>query len=215
MDVDAFILVGGRSTRFGEDKAAVVLDGETLTDRATDTIHKSLLHAGVTLVAASNEQIPAPLLHSREAAIFVIDLYPDRGAYGGVHAALANARNDWVLILACDLPLITSELIDRLFGFISDDIDAVAPLQPDGEIQSLCAFYRRKPCLSIAEEPLVNKRSTPPVKAIFDKVRTRFVQFKELADLPGSERFFLNMNTPEDLQIAREFLAAKNTRSMN
>jgi len=214
MDIDAFILVGGRSGRFGHDKSMVTIEGKTLVERTAETVSKANTSARITLVAASDEQITA-LFGTNKSFPFIFDLYPGRGAYGGVHAALAHTKTDWGFIVACDLPLITRELIDRLENLIGEEFDAVVPVQPDGEVQPLCALYRRTPCLTVAEEPLLKNRSTPPVKAIFDKVRTRFVGFKELADLPGSENFFINMNTSEDQQKAEQILTTNKTNRMN
>ena len=214
MEIDAFILIGGRSSRFGHNKSTVVIDGQTLVERTAETVSKVFPSARITLVAASDEQITT-IFGTKKSFPFIFDLYPGRGAYGGVHAALAHTKTDWAFIVACDLPLITTELIDRLASFIGEEVDAVVPVQPDGEIQPLCALYRRTPCLAIAEEPLLKNRSTPPVKAIFDRVHTRFVGLQELAGLTDSENFFLNMNTHEDQQKAEQILAANNPNRMN
>jgi len=199
MNIDAFILVGGRSTRFGRDKATVSIEGDTLVERTAKTIRKAIPLARIALVAASDEQI-VTLFGSEEDLPFIFDLYPGRGPFGAVHAALAHTQTEWALVLACDLPLVSAGLLRRLASFISDEFDAVVPIQPDREVQPLCAFYRRMSCLFVAEEPLLAGRSTPPVKAILDQVRTRSIQFDELSDLPGSQNFFLNMNTPDDYE---------------
>jgi len=214
VDIDAFILIGGRSSRFGHDKSTVMIEGKTLVERTAESVSKAIPSARITLVAGSDEQITT-LFSTKKSFPFIFDLYPGRGAYGGVHAALAHAKAEWALIVACDLPLITAELIDRLASFIGEEFDGVVPVQPDGEVQPLCALYRRTTCLAVAEEPLLRNRSTPPVKAIFDKVRTRFVRFEELADLPGSENFFLNMNTSEDQQKAEQILTTNKTNRTN
>jgi molybdopterin-guanine dinucleotide biosynthesis protein A len=205
MDIDAFILVGGRSTRFGRDKATTEIDGRTLIDRTIETLRDGISPRQTTLVAAGDDQL-INLFALKEKLPFIFDLYKDRGAYGGVHAALAHTSTEWAMILACDFPFITAEMLKRLSTFISDDFDAVAPVQSEGKVQPLCALYRRASCLVAAEGPLLGNRSTPPVRSIFEKVRTRLVQFEELADLPGSANFFLNMNAPEDYERAIESL---------
>jgi molybdopterin-guanine dinucleotide biosynthesis protein A len=198
MEIDAFILVGGRSRRFGEDKASLQFKGESLIGRTAATIQKAVSPPRITLVAANAEQ----LVSLSTTLPFVFDIYRGRGPFGAVHAALANSRVDWAFIVACDFPFISCELIHRLAGLISEDIDAVAPVQPDGKTQPLCALYRAKPCLAAVEEFLARDCPSPPVRAILEQVRTRFVQFDELVYLPGSANFFLNMNTPEDYETA-------------
>jgi molybdopterin-guanine dinucleotide biosynthesis protein A len=214
MDFDAFILIGGRSSRFGRTKAIIEIDGRPLIERTIETVLDGIGPKQITLVGAGDDQL-INLFGLKEKLPFIFDLYKDRGAYGGVHAALAHASTEWAMVLACDFPFITAGMLQRLASFVSNDLDAVAPVQPDGKVQPLCALYRRAPCLAAAEEPLLGNRSTPPVRSIFEKIRTRLVQFEELADLPGSENFFLNMNTPEDHRRAEQILATNSSNDTN
>jgi len=46
-------------------------------------------------------------------------------------------------------------------------------------------------------------------RALLANVRTRRVEFGELSDLPGAQNFFLNLNTPEDLEALRNHMAPK------
>jgi molybdopterin-guanine dinucleotide biosynthesis protein A len=86
-----------------------------------------------------------------------------------------------------------------------DDFDAVVPIQPDGRPQPLCAFYRRKSCLLPAKQLIAEGEHKP--RALLAKVRTRFVDFRELSDLPGAEDFFLNVNAPGDYDRAQDIMA--------
>jgi molybdopterin-guanine dinucleotide biosynthesis protein A len=80
---------------------------------------------------------------------------------------------------------------------VDEEISAIVPIQPDGRAQPLCAFYRVETCLTVAEQ-LLKSNEIPPVSRILENVATRPVQFEELADLPGAENFFANINKPED-----------------
>jgi molybdopterin-guanine dinucleotide biosynthesis protein A len=104
---------------------------------------------------------------------------------------------------------VTTELFGRLWqvgaqteGEVSD---AIVPIQADGRPQPLCAFYRRKSCLLSAKQLIVEGEHKP--RALLAKVRTRWVAFGELSDLPGAEDFFLNVNTPGDYERAQDILA--------
>jgi molybdopterin-guanine dinucleotide biosynthesis protein A len=76
------------------------------------------------------------------------------------------------------------------------DFDAVAPIQQDGIPQPLCSLYRVEPCLRLAEQ-LIKSGERKPI-ALLQSVRTRWVLFNELSNLRGADRFFENINTPED-----------------
>lgn len=211
METESFILVGGLSSRFGRDKSGIEFGGRPLVERTAEAINNAISPSRITLVAANDKQLlgASGLTLSQP---FIFDLYEGRGPVGGLHAALAYARTDWILVLACDLPFVTSELIGWLGDLISEDLDAVAPLQSDGRVQPLCAFYRVKPCLGLIEGSLLKNRPAPPMKAILDDVRTRFVAFEEFQNLSGSENFFLNINNPEDLAYAVEIERVKHAK---
>jgi len=195
MNIDSFILIGGRSTRFGSPKALLKLDGRPLLDRTADTIRDALAETRITLVTSGLEQF----LGLGTDLPFIFDIYEGRGPWGGLHAALAYARTEWIFVVACDYPFISSDLIKRLTAYIDHELDAIVPIQPDEKVQPLCAFYRVKPCLKIVEDILERNRPTPPLRDIFESVNTRFVKFEELSDLPNAANFFQNINTPGDL----------------
>jgi molybdopterin-guanine dinucleotide biosynthesis protein A len=119
---------------------------------------------------------------------------------GGLHAALAACEAEWAAVVACDLPFVTGELFARLAA-LREDAEAVVPVQPDGRLQPLCALYRTHPCRDIARE-LIERGERRP-RALVQMVRARMVAWEELADLDGAQKFFENVNTPEDYRNAR------------
>jgi molybdopterin-guanine dinucleotide biosynthesis protein A len=182
--IEAFILAGGASRRMGTDKSRLTLEGQSFIERIANTLSKISLK--VTVVGQdyndlSFESIP--------------DVYPKWGALGGVQTALATCRADWALVVACDLPFVTSELCERLVA-LRESHDAVVPIQQDSRPQPLCALYKREPCLAQAIQ-LIQEGHRRPLDLI-ERVNTRWVGFSELQDLSGAEKFFVNINTPED-----------------
>jgi molybdenum cofactor guanylyltransferase len=208
MKIDAFILVGGRSSRFGSDKGSTLLAGKPVVDRIADAVATALPGARITLVEGNNDRLFT--ISSRGLPV-VFDLEPGHGPVGGIQASLAYALTDWVLIVACDYPMLTSDLIRLLASKMEADLDAVVPLQRDGRPQPLCAVYRRKACLAAIDKLLRPNRSAPAVMTIVDEVETCFVPFEEISSLPGADHIFLNMNTAEDLETASKLLAAQGT----
>nr|MBA3805942.1 hypothetical protein [Acidobacteriota bacterium] len=63
-------------------------------------------------------------------------------------------------------------------------------------------LYRREACATRAEELIAQGERRP--RALLQKIKTRWVAPRELADLDGSSHFFANINTPEDYARARE-----------
>ena len=199
-DVEGFILVGGQSSRMGSDKSQLVFGAQTGVERIAAALHP--LTTRVRLVGSR--------VHAEAVGLESIpDTHERWGALGGIHAALAACGSEWAVIAACDLPLVSTELFSRLSVLtrqtVAAGIDATVPIQPDGRPQPLCAIYRRESCAEAAQELIAGGEHKP--RALLAKVRTRWVEFRELADLPGSEHFFLNVNTPDDYEHARKVLA--------
>ncbi|MDP9424064.1 MAG: molybdenum cofactor guanylyltransferase [Pseudomonadota bacterium] len=101
------IIAGGRSSRFGSDKACAVLDGRPLLDH---------------VLAGLGDQTDALVVCGRDVpgCVSLSDRpRPDMGPLGGLAAALHYAEQhgfDGVLTSACDTPLVPADLAERLVG---------------------------------------------------------------------------------------------------
>jgi molybdenum cofactor guanylyltransferase len=199
-DVEGFILVGGQSTRMGSDKSQLVFG--TLTGVEHIAAALGTLTQTVSLVGGDGHHHPADLRT-------IPDKHLRWGALGGIHAALAACKSEWAVIVACDLPFLTGDLLARLWQSNSPaagaPFDAVVPIQPDERPQPLCGIYRRDSCAAVASQLIADGEHKP--RALLAKVQTRWVGFDEISDLPGAEHFFLNVNTPVDYERARHILA--------
>jgi len=200
IDVDAFILIGGRSSRLGRDKAIAEVGGKTLAQRAFQTTTEALPNSRVTFVGANEVQFGIDAIAA--GGPFIFDLVPNRGPLGGLHASLAYAQTPWIFVLACDYPFITSELIRFLAGNVSDALGAVIPEQDDGRLQPLCAFYKTEIARPVVQEIIDRPRVPPPLHEIVKELEPCIMNFTEIAHLPGSSDFFINVNTQADLDHA-------------
>jgi molybdopterin-guanine dinucleotide biosynthesis protein A len=197
--IDTFILIGGRSTRLGQDKAFVDFDGETLAARAGRIAREAINDTKVTFVAASEKQFDDDAT-TRLGASVITDERRGFGAWSGLHAALADAETDWIFVMACDQPFITPEFLKFLMEQIGDDADIVVPTQPDGRRQMLCAYYRVRTTRPIVEEILTSGNRLPPLTILSNRLRIRTVGFDEYRMMKNADRFFLNINTEADLE---------------
>jgi len=101
------VLAGGRSTRFGSDKALAELGGRTLLARAFDTLSG---HCEMVVVAGRER---GPGHHC------VPDWpHPDMGPLGGIAAALHFARDEgYASVLSCGVDSV--DLPDNLLELLS------------------------------------------------------------------------------------------------
>jgi molybdopterin-guanine dinucleotide biosynthesis protein A len=79
-------------------------------------------------------------------------------------------------------------------------VSAIAPESHDGTVQPLCAIYDGAMCRPAIERALANGELG--LRRFLKSVDAETVLFDEIGNLPGSERFFVNVNTPEDLNAA-------------
>jgi molybdopterin-guanine dinucleotide biosynthesis protein A len=183
--IEGFILAGGQSRRMGTDKSRLNIGDQTFVERIAQEV--AAVAREVRVVGATTTT-PSHLAT-------VPDVYPKWGALGGVHAALSACAAEWALVIACDFPLVTSGLFNRLAD-LREGFDAVAPIQSDEVPQPLCALYRVAQCL-VRAESLIKSGERRPI-ALLQSVETRWVRFDEIASLEGAAHFFDNINTPED-----------------
>jgi len=194
LDVEGFILVGGRSSRMGKDKSRLLFGGQTAVDRIATELGSAT--SQVFLVGSGYEDADLNFK-------IIPDTHEHWGALGGIHAALGACRAEWAVIVACDTPFVTRNLFSRLLMLSQRELpDAVVPIQPDGRPQPLCALYRPEPCLLEAEKLIARGEHMP--RTLLANVKTRWVQPEELVDLPGAENFFFNVNTPQDYERAKQ-----------
>lgn len=192
MQIQPYILIGGDSTRFGRDKATFEFEGETLASRAVRICEAAFPDSQITFVSKA----AGTFLGRRTIG----DVYARRGATGAIHAALADASTDWIFVLACDLPMATSDLIRTLSNRIGDEYGCVVPVQPDGPWQPLCAFYNTDKCLEIFEKVAAADGRHVSLRTMIGTVAPRVVEFSEYASLPNSERLLTNVNSMADLE---------------
>lgn len=187
--IAAFILAGGASSRMGTDKSQLRLEQQTFTQCIAETLLQ--LTDSVFIVGRDSDE---------SSLRSVADVYPKWGALGGIHAALAACTREWAIVVACDLPFVTSEL----FSYLAEqrmDHDAVVPIQEDGRPQPLAALYRVDPCLRQATDLIEAGRRRP--LDLLEAVKTRWVAFDELRNFARAHSFFVNINTPEDYDAIR------------
>lgn len=200
MDIEAFILMGGKSSRMGRDKAFVEIDGVSLAKRTLETVKAAKLFSRITFVAGHEAAFAMPAVQF--GAPFIFDIYPGRGPLSGMHTALADVKTEWIFVTACDYPFTTPELIELLAAKISNDHGAVIPEQPDGRLQPLFAFYNVETLKPIIDEIVERQRVAPPMRDLIMSIEPLIARPLEYSHLIDYERLFYNVNTPGDLAEA-------------
>jgi molybdenum cofactor guanylyltransferase len=185
MNWSAAILAGGRARRLGgQDKSALIVDGLRFIDRQREAL--TPLTDRIVLVGARDART-APLDVEN-------DRWPDAGPLGGLATALLTATTDRVLVLACDLPCVTTEFL----AFLADVDPAATAVVPvcDDRWQPLCAFYARRTVETFVAALARGERAVAPV---VNQLGPRLIGHHEWAPFDRTGLLLANVNTPDDL----------------
>ena len=174
------MLVGGRSSRMGRDKALLPYRGLPLAKWIASAVAQS---AGNATLVGSTE------LYSGVGLPVISDLFPGEGPLGGILTALSHSNAGWNLSVACDMPEIDAGLLTRLLDRArQSEADVLLPVTAEGRPQPLCAVYRRS---SLGPLETAFSAGTRKVTTALTGVRCLRLPMEEVSQ-------FQNVNTPED-----------------
>ena len=203
-DVTGVILSGGKSSRMGENKSLMKINGSTMIERVVNLM-KSHFDKVILITNTPDEYsfLNIPLYE---------DIYAYRGPLAGIHSGLHHSENEKNFIISCDIPLMTSEIIKYLIEFKTDK--PITICKADGFIQQLAGVYL-KSVLPVAEELLkeniesetrseLQTKRKCKVLSLIDEVGAEVIDAERLSFY--KEGTFFNMNRPEDYQKILELI---------
>ena len=185
-DVTGVILAGGKSSRYGTNKALAKINGIPLIEnviRVMGSLFKDLVL--ITNTPDEYAYLELPMYE---------DLIKGFGPIGGIYTALNSITNDAGFFVACDMPSLNPGLIRYMVG-IRDDFDAVVP-GISGKMETLHALYARR-CLP-AVRRLIDLREYQ-IFRFFPEVSVRHVKENEIRRFDPELKSFFNVNRPEEL----------------
>lgn len=200
--LEGAILIGGRSRRMGRDKAGLVLGAHTVLERVAMALRP--LVATCRLVGRAPDSLPDTLAASKVEP----DAIPGLGPLSGIHAALSVARHP-VVVVACDMPFVTTSFLAGLAERLEPAYDAVIPEANRGPV-AVCAVYHPR-CLPRLEERLRTGRLS--AQAFARALETRWIRANELSELDPKARCLTNLNTLEDYEAALAVVEAEDRPS--
>lgn len=180
MSYTGVILAGGKSSRMGQDKAQLELNGKPLLEYSADAL-KPLCEE--ILVIGDPEKL------NHFGYKVIPDIFPDSGPVSGIYTALTYARNENCLVLSCDIPNITTEILEELLEETDFGNIRIASC---GRIHPLIGMYK--------------KSTTDTFKHCLDQQKLKLLEVIELLETTVHEfsedqkDHFINVNTPSDLE---------------
>lgn len=184
----------------GRDKALEEIGGQSLIQRVIGRL--APLGTEVMVVTARRNQLFLPDLGLKR----VIDVYPGKGALGGIYSGLKAAPSFHSLVIACDMPFLNIALLRHLME-LSPGFDVVIPRV--GEyVEPLHAVYSKN-CLAPIEAML--KLDRLKISNLLNAVKVRYVEGAEIEKFDPEGLSFFNINSEADLERARTLLEKERT----
>ncbi len=194
----SIVLAGGRGSRLGREKHSEVIAGQGLIER---TIGRLGLLSDEILLVISNRQSKSSFPSYGQARI-AVDLYPGKGALGGIYTGLVHSASFHSLVVACDMPFLNLGLLRHMIG-LAPGFDVVIPRIGHFE-EPLHAVYSKN-CVAPMESLL--KQGSLRITGFFHSVKVRYVGSDEIDRFDPAHLSFFNINTKADLEKAQRLAA--------
>jgi molybdopterin-guanine dinucleotide biosynthesis protein A len=166
----------------GTDKALLPVSGSAMAAAVARIVEQA---AGSATLVGSD---PA---HSLLGYPLLCDNWPGQGPLGAILSVLGHTEAEANLIVACDMPGLTAEFLERLLAAMeASRPDVAAAAGPAGRIEPLCAVWRRTARRAIQRAFATGERGVMPLL-------TRPAFRIELVETSKAV-YFQNVNTPED-----------------
>jgi molybdenum cofactor guanylyltransferase len=163
----AVILAGGKSSRMGTDKSMLPVNGRPLITHIADQLRGNFDE----VIIGAND----PEKYAFTGLPVIPDIEKDKGPLMGIYSCLKASKNDVNFITACDIPVINTQLINKMM-LMASDADVVMPVTAEKHFEPLFAIYR-KSVVPHAEALL--RSNIRKVKALLNVVKVHFVEFDE------------------------------------
>ena len=191
MRITGVVQAGGLSTRMGgEPKALIELGGR----RIVEWVVAAIAPVVDDVLVVTN----TPDRYAFLGLPMVGDVFPDHGSLGGIYSGLKAATGEAAFTVACDMPFLRAD-VARLVLAHAGEADVVIPRVGE-QLETMHALYA-KACLPHIEDRLREKRLK--IVGFFDQVRVLEIPEDEVRRLADPAVVFMNVNTPDELALAR------------
>ena len=196
MDISCIVLAGGEGLRLGRDKTLETFGNTSLLERAVFNL--SLFDSDIIIVTATKQVLPQSIDYSKLRV--VADIYPGKGALGGVYTGLVASESLYNLVVASDMPFLNQALLRYMIP-LADGFDLVLPRLGNNMIEPLHAVYSKN-CLAAIKNLLEQDKMR--FADLLPLVKVRYVEAEEINRFDPRYLSFFNINTEADLKAARQ-----------
>lgn len=188
------VLAGGKSSRFGTNKALVQFHGKPLVKWVIEPMGKVVDE--IILSLSSEPDIPNFVETIGIDIKMVKDVHPGLGPISGLLSSFKEAKGEYVAVAPCDSPFIKPELYELLFEKAKGYDGAVPFINNFWE--PIHAVYKRKTFITAMEEALHEGKKRPA--DTYPYLNIQKVTQDEIKVVDPEAISFFNINTVDDLK---------------
>ena len=183
-NITAIILAGGKSSRMKEDKGLVLFNRKALVEHVIDAVRKVTDNILIVTANSAYQQFGVPCIE---------DEMKDKGPLGGIFTGLTHSSTKKNLLLGCDMPFLSGELLQALTR--NCGVEDVLLTEHRGLAEPLCSVYDRS-CITHIRS-LLEKDQLKITDALAG-LKTRVISFDKEGWFRGNE--LANINSIEELR---------------
>jgi len=181
------LLAGGKSFRMGFDKQLFHTRKNRLFAHILPLLAQNF--EDVMVVTGKSEIYPEFDVRT------VKDIIPGLGPLSGIHAAVREAKSEYVYIIACDMPVIDMKYIDYMKQRLIQASACACVTRKGGRVEPFHGFYGKSALPCMEEDLLAGKSS---VYYLLKKIDALFIPEAEARRFTPDWSLFCNLNTRED-----------------
>ncbi|MEO8238185.1 MAG: molybdenum cofactor guanylyltransferase [Flavobacterium sp.] len=176
-----FILCGGKSSRMKSEKGLVLFQGKPFIEHIIQAILP--ITENIQLITNTKEYDYLPYQKT-------LDIILDKGPLGGIYTALLSSETEFNLILSCDIPLISTELLSELISKHTEEAGATV-FSSASRMHPLIGIYSKKVLSDIKKAIEANELKLMDLIA---KVPHQIITIEESENFP-----LTNINSIDEL----------------
>jgi len=191
--MNAIVLAGGKSKRYGSNKALVDIRGKTLIELIIEKLQKSFSKVYVV----GNQEIDYSFLSDVN---ILKDLIPGKGPLGGLYTGLKFSDSKYNFVVGCDMPNLTQEYF-RFLRAQEKNYDVLVPCYND-YIEPLAGIYSCS-CLKEMQKSLTE--GDLKIKSFYGQVKVEIIKEELIWEVNDPAYLFYNINYKADMKRLRKY----------
>lgn len=132
--ITGIILAGGKSSRMGEDKGFLKLNGKTFMSSIIAALNPIV---GEIIIVSNNSEYDVFNLKR------VADSMEESGPLAGLYSGLLHSETENNIVLSCDVPLISTSVLKKLLEGAPSEAEVIQ-FESEGKTMPLVAMYKKK-----------------------------------------------------------------------